>query len=222
MDDPSPTAQPTKPIEFGRESGPASAGSGDQPNWLPLHQGGDQQGQDVQRTLESLALGGIAQPPFRSSDINSTSYGNSESSNTGAETGLSPDTMHSNSNRPTPNSSTPSESRSNLQPGQSNSQGGSYAASPTASNQARVPPHDGRTLSSFFSTQPDYSSIPAGLTPDNTFSMPETPGRSFDVPSGWEMNNQSTGLTPVGEGVFRTLMGLGPMDPMDLGWEGGS
>jgi hypothetical protein len=78
-------------------------------------------------------------------------------------------------------------------------------------------------MSSFFSTQPDYSSIPAtGLTPDNNFSMPETPGRSFDVPSGWEMSNQTTGLTPVGEGVFRTLMGLGSMDPMDLGWEGGS
>jgi hypothetical protein len=71
-------------------------------------------------------------------------------------------------------------------------------------------------MSSFFSTQPDYSNIvPTGLTPDNTFTMPETPDRSFDVPSGWEMNNQqTTGLTPVGEGVFRTLMGLGPMDPM--------
>jgi len=77
-------------------------------------------------------------------------------------------------------------------------------------------------MSSFFSTQPYYSSIPVGLTPDNTFSMPETSSRSFNVPSGWEMNNQTTGLTPVGEGVFRTLMGLGPMDPMDLGWEGGS
>ena len=57
------------------------------------------------------------------------------------------------------------------------------------------------------------------MTPDsNAFSMPETPGRAFDVPSGWEMNNQmngqTTGLTPVGEGVFRHLLGLGPMDPM--------
>jgi len=80
-------------------------------------------------------------------------------------------------------------------------------------------------MSSFFSGNPDYSSIPAtGMTPDANFSMPETPGRDFAVPTGWEMSGQTTGLTPVGEGVFRHLMGLGPMgqmDPMDLeSWEG--
>lgn len=79
-------------------------------------------------------------------------------------------------------------------------------------------------MSSFFANQPDYSGISStGMTPDsNAFVLPETPGRGFDVPAGWEMSQQSTGLTPVGEGVFRQLMGLGPMDPMDIGWEGGS
>jgi len=78
-------------------------------------------------------------------------------------------------------------------------------------------------MSSFFASQPDYREIPSsGLTPENTFTLPETPGRDYPVPSGWEMSQQTTGLTPVGEGVYRQLMGLGPMDPMDLGWEGGS
>ena len=71
-------------------------------------------------------------------------------------------------------------------------------------------------MGSFFQGTTDFSNIQSsGLTPDNTtFSMAETPGRQFEVP-GWEMSNtQTTGLTPVGEGVFRQLMGLGPMDPM--------
>ncbi len=61
----------------------------------------------------------------------------------------------------------------------------------------------------------DFSS---GLTPNTAFSMPETPGsREFNVSGGWEMSGQ--GLTPIGEGVFRELMGMGPMD---LGWDGNS
>jgi hypothetical protein len=222
MDDPRPTGPTESSNDFQGESEPASATStnarndsfGDQPNWLSLHQNTDQ-GTDVQRTLQGLALGNIPQSTYRPGDLNSSGYGNSESS-TGADTGLSPDTNHSTSNRPTPNASTPSDTRPNLQSGQSGSGGTSYATSP-ASNQSRLPTTDGRSMSSFFANQPDYSNIiPAtGLTPDNTFAMPETPGRGFDVPSGWEMSNQATtGLTPVGEGVFRTLMGLGPMDPM--------
>lgn len=70
-------------------------------------------------------------------------------------------------------------------------------------------------MSSFYGHPNDFNNIPAtGMTPGNDFSMPETPGRGFDVPAGWEMGQQGTGLTPVGEGVFRQLMGLGPMDPM--------
>jgi hypothetical protein len=61
-----------------------------------------------------------------------------------------------------------------------------------------------------------------GLASDNPFNIPETPSRDF--PPGWEMTEQTTGLTPIGEGVFRHLYGLGPLDPMpmDLGWEGNS
>jgi hypothetical protein len=81
----------------------------------------------------------------------------------------------------------------------------------------RTPMAEKPLQTSFFSSQPDYSSIPTGLTPDRAFSMPETTSRSFTAPSGWEMSDQHTGLMPAGEGVFRTLMGLGPMDSMAFG-----
>jgi hypothetical protein len=223
MDDSSPTGPTNTSNDFRRESDPASAettnartdGFGDQPNWMPI----DSQLSSEQRNLQGLAIGDMASisittASYRNHEINTGSgYGNSENSTT-ADTGLSPDTANSTSSRPTPNASTPSDTRPSLKPGQTSGRA-SYETSPATSKQ-RLPTTDGRPMSSFFSTQPDYSNIvPTGLTPDNTFTMPETPGRSFDVPSGWEMNNQqTTGLTPVGEGVFRTLMGLGPMDPM--------
>lgn len=235
MDDNSPTGPTATSNDFRSESDPAAAESanarndsfGDQPNWMPIDsQLSSDQGQNVQRNLQGLAIEDMASISITTANYlnremnNGSGYGNSES-NTTADSGLSPDTANSTSNRPTPSASTPSDTRPSLQPGQT-SGGKSYETSPASSNQ-RLPTADGRALGSFFSTQPDYSNIPStGLTPDNTFTMPETPGRSFDVPSGWEMSNQTTGLTPVGEGVFRTLMGLGPMDPMDIGWEGGS
>jgi hypothetical protein len=221
MDD-SPTIAVDTGNDFRRNSDPTS-GTSNQPNWVPLpdHSPTDQ-GQDVQRTMQGLALGSMPRPTYGPGDLSSGGYVNSESSNN--DTGLSPNTGNSGSDRPTPNSTTPSEPRTNLQPGQT-SGGTSYETSPASSHAARVPTApDTRSMASFFSTQPDYSNIPAtGMTPDNNaFTMPETPGREFQVPPGWEMSGQTTGLTPVGEGVFRQLMGLGPMDPMDLGWEGGS
>jgi hypothetical protein len=85
-------------------------------------------------------------------------------------------------------------------------------------------------MAAFFTGQPDYTGISAsGLTPEGSaslsgqaiqdgFAAPETPGRGFEVPNGWEMGNSNgmggSGMTPIGEGVFRHLMGLGSMDPM--------
>lgn len=200
---------------------PLSAFDSEQPNWMPLaDHAPPEHGQDVQRTLQSLDLGTrtMSQPAYSSSDLKSTGYVTNENSNN-PDAGLSPDTAHSGSNRPTPNSSTPSEPRSNLQPGDS-SGGVSYETSPSSTHQTRLPSVG--SVNAFFTTQPDYSGITAsGFTPENSFSLPETPGKDFPVPNGWEMSQQTSGLTPVGEGVFRQLMGLG-MDPMDLGWEGGS
>jgi len=174
--------------------------------------------QDVRRNMQSLVLGATN---YSTADMNSAGYVNSENSNS-ADTGLSPDTTHSGSNRTTPNSSTPSEPRANLRPGHPHSGGPSYETSPALSH-PRISADGGRTNGFSFGGQ-EYSTIPpTGMTPDhNVFAM-DTPGRDYPA-QGWDMTQQpSQGMTPVGEGVFRHLMGLGPsMDPMDMGWEGGS
>jgi hypothetical protein len=159
----------------------------------------------------------------RPGDSSSSAYMNSGSSN-GGDTGLSPDTGHSNSNRPTPNSTSPSETRPTLQPVQKKSTSTSYQASPDILHATQLPNKEGKVSTSPFSTPLDHRGVAtSGLTPENTFSMPETPGRDF-ASSGWETNGQTTGFTPIGEGVFRQLYGLGPLDPlpMDLGWGGNS
>ena len=222
MDD-NPTVAPDATDEFRRNSDQTS-GTSDRPNWIPLPDPSqpNDQGQDVQRTLQGLAIGSLPRNTYGLGD-SSSGYVNSESSNAN-DTSLSPNTGNSGSDRPTPNSSTPSESRANLKPGQT-SGGASYETSPASSHNARLPAAtDARSMSAFFAAQPDYSNVPStGMTPDNNaFTMPETPGREFQVPPGWEMSGNTTGLTPVGQGVFNQLLGLGPMDPMDLGWEGPS
>lgn len=236
LDNNTPKTVPDASTDSGHESTPASgveasavndaykAFDGGRLNWLPLR---DQQtgdlGQDVQRTMQGLVLGSIPPAPYgEPGNSSSSGYVNSGGSNT-ADTGMSPDTGRSGSNRPTPNSPSPSEPRLNMQAGQSNPGGSPYETSSGTSHQVQHSTSHNRTLDSFFSTQPDYSGIPAmGLASDNPFNIPETPSRDF--PPGWEMTEQTTGLTPIGEGVFRHLYGLGPLDPMpmDLGWEGNS
>ena len=227
LDIPSPIRGQEGNTDFNRESDPATAKStdahnkslGEQNSWRENEP--QNQHQDVHRTLHSLTFGSLSQNSYPSGDLKSSGYNNSESSN-GPDNNLTPDTTQSASTRPTPNSSTPSDTRPGLQPG-SNSQCTSYTTSPATSNQNALPRVDDRQMSSFFGNQPDFSNISAtDLLPENTFGVPDTPGRGFDVPAGWEMSNQTTGLTPVGEGVFRHLLGLGSMDPMDIAWEGDS
>lgn len=216
MDDPMPTdATDTNAASV---SNTLDTDFGDQTNWMPLPEHPQNpamgNGPEVQRTLQGLTIGSIPQRPTTYGD--GTSYGTGGSSND-ADTGLSPATTNSNSNRPTPNASTPSDSLPKSNNSQNKSGGTSYETSPEASISQQLPATDGRAFSSFFSGQPDYTNtMPAtGLTPDNSFNMPDTPGRGFDVPNGWDLPNQiTTGLTPVGEGVFRQLLGLGPMDAM--------
>ncbi|TVY73279.1 Citrinin biosynthesis transcriptional activator ctnR [Lachnellula suecica] len=220
--DPNPAGPESNPPS----GGPTNArpdGNLEDSDWINFHsQQPVGQGQDVRSNMEGLAIGSIPNTKRVGNMTSGSSYITSESSNNGGDAGLSPDTSHSNSNRPTPNSTSGSDSRPpNLQPGQTNSGGASFEASPTSSHNARPSSGHANSMSFFLNgQQPDYSNIPStGLTPGNEFSMPETPGRGFDVPSGWEMSNQTNSLTPVGEGVLRQLMGLGPLDPMDIGWE---
>jgi hypothetical protein len=169
----------------------------EQLNWLPL--------KDIHTTGDGLPSRHLDESTYgRPGDSSSSAYMNSGSSN-GADTGLSPDTGHSGSNRPTPNSASPSEIRVNLQ------------SKSDLTHEARLQGAEVATSHSPFSAHLEHRGVSTtGLTPNSTFGIPATPGRDFPAP-GWELGGQATGLTPIGEGVFRQLYGLGPMD---LGWEG--
>lgn len=121
----------------------------------------------------------------------------------------SPDGMQSS--RPTPNSSTGSDQRNHLAPGQLNGSGhNSFNASPMSPNQTLMNPGilDGNTQG-FFADTSGFS-MPTGLDQNGGFTMPD----------GWADIQGQTGVPQVGEGVLRALMNMGPMDAMDLGtWE---
>ena len=111
------------------------------------------------------------------------------------------------SNRPTPNSSHGSDQRTHLNPGQINSGHNSFQASPISPNQTLMNPGslDGSTQGFF--------------ADPNAFTMPTSLGDqsgAFALPNGWGDIPGQSGVTPVGEGVLRALMNMGPMDAMDL------
>ncbi|EPE31562.1 Zn2/Cys6 DNA-binding protein [Glarea lozoyensis ATCC 20868] len=203
-------------------AGPVASSSNNQNSsegWDSTYGTGTDQGSNVQSALGNLA---IHTTPALFDTFNKLNNVNGGSSYNGGDSGLSPDTANSSSNRPTPSSTTPSDSRPNLQSNRAKSANGSHETSPLPHPSSD--PNRHTPMNHFFPGQADFSNISGtGMTPENTYNVPETPGRQFDVP-GWEniSHNQTTGLTPVGEGVFRQLMGLGPMDPMDIGWEGQS
>ncbi len=48
--------------------------------------------------------------------------------------------------------------------------------------------------------------------------MPGDPSSNdYMIPEGWNLAGQ-TAMTPVSEGVLRTIIQMGPMETMDLGW----
>ncbi|KAH8889536.1 hypothetical protein GQ53DRAFT_218441 [Thozetella sp. PMI_491] len=132
--------------------------------------------------------------------------------------------------RPTPNSSSASENRQTLAPGTAMNSSGrnSFDASPAPSHQnlnmgATSQGDVGRGVDGFFHDPSTYGMPPVstGLTPDQRY-MPETPSNGADfVTGGWpDMSGQATtGMTPVAEGVLRSIMSMDPMETMDLGWE---
>jgi hypothetical protein len=139
-----------------------------------------------------------------------TGFVQSESS--GDVNELSPDGAQSN--RPTPNSSSASEQRPSLTGGALTGSGrNSFEASPVSTHQNLGPPS---VDAAAFYPDPTYSSMGTGLTPGARYSVPETPVNDFSVPNGWENLAGQTGMTPVAEGVLRSLMNMGPMDAMDL------
>ncbi len=154
-------------------------------------------------------------PILSSSSGTMSGFGQSDSGETN-EASTSPD--GGLSNRPTPNSSTASEQRSSLAPGRMNSSGrNSFDASPVSSHQNLTGQSEmERNAGPYFSDVVNGFTMGTGLTP--MMSSGTTPGNEFSVPQGWEMPGQ-TGMTPVSEGVLRTIMQMGPMETMDLGWD---
>lgn len=166
------------------------------------------------------------------------SFGNEASS---GDMSASPD-AGLGSDRPTPNSSTSASDRhngsSNGFTANSNRSGrNSFEASPASStninnngNNNSRPTQDqlqSGNIDAFFQNLPG-SDFATGLTPNQQFTMPDTPGKT---PGGgaagsntgdfnWEQfTSGTTGMTPVSEGVLRTMLQMGPMETMDMGWD---
>jgi hypothetical protein len=147
-------------------------------------------------------------------------FGQSEGSGDSNE--LSPDGAQSN--RPTPNSSTASEQRVPMAAGTLNGSGrNSFDASPVSTHQ-NITSQGGVEGNSAAFTYPDPTfAMSTGMTPGSRFAMPETPMNDFSLPNGWQDLSGQTGMTPVAEGVLRSLMNMGPMDAMDLSsWDSGN
>lgn len=132
---------------------------------------------------------------------------------------VSPDAGQS-SDRLTPNSSTSVSDRQ--QTSSSGTQGtsgrNSFDTSPASSSAQR-------NLPSIFDDMPG-GDMPTGLTPGRQFGAPETPKNVADSTDAagagdfsWESFGASTGMTPMSEGVLRTMLQMGPMETMDLGWD---
>ncbi|CAK7216412.1 hypothetical protein SEUCBS140593_002860 [Sporothrix eucalyptigena] len=140
------------------------------------------------------------------------------------------------SSRPTPNSSSTSESRQNLappqQPGGMHSAGSSFDTSPVSPPRAlggAGQPGSGVDRGAYFATAngvtTDFvagqagSAAGVGLNGGGMGGLMGADPSSSDymLPEGWGMNGQ-TAMTPVSEGVLRTIINMGPMETMDLGW----
>ncbi|KAL2883515.1 hypothetical protein SGCOL_001198 [Colletotrichum sp. CLE4] len=137
-----------------------------------------------------------------------TGFGQSESSGDNNMSG-SPD--GDQSNRPTPNSNA-SDPRVSMAGGLDGSGRNSFDANAQSSNN----PRGGADANANFFNDAGGFGLRTGLTPNQRFSMPDTPGADFGLPNGWGDLQGQTGMTPVAEGVLRSLMNMGPMDAMDL------
>ncbi|POR38419.1 Putative transcriptional regulatory protein [Tolypocladium paradoxum] len=126
------------------------------------------------------------------------------------------------SNGPTPNSGgTGSDDKPRLAPGPVGGSGpdSSFRASPIPPQQNMMGQGHGMDAGS----NQGFFGDPNGFTIQP--NMGGQRGGGFAMPSnGWaDMNGQTPGMQPVGEGMLRALMNMGPMDAMDLSsWDSGN
>ncbi|KAM0274405.1 hypothetical protein ACHAQH_007874 [Verticillium albo-atrum] len=131
------------------------------------------------------------------------------------------------SNRPTPNSSSASDNRSGqtASVGMDVSSRNSFDASPVSNNHNANLGGDGEsTGADFFGDAQGFPMGSTGMTPAARFPMGDTTVDAFGMtPGGWPGMPGQTGMTPMSEGVLRSLMNMGPMDAMDLSsWDSGN
>ncbi|EPE09204.1 c6 transcription factor prf [Ophiostoma piceae UAMH 11346] len=148
------------------------------------------------------------------------------------------------SNRPTPNSSAASEGRQhNLAPPQSgkmHSAGSSFDTSPVSPPRVIVSGQQGTGMdgniggyyaqangvSTGYSTGPPNAASAAALSMGGGGSISgimsgDPTSSDFMISEGWSIEGQTV-ITPVSEGVLRTMIQMGPMETMDLGGWGPS
>ncbi|PNH37309.1 hypothetical protein VD0004_g9476 [Verticillium dahliae] len=156
---------------------------------------------------------------------NGTGAGFGQSESSGDNTMGSPD--GDQSNRPTPNSSSASEHRSGptASVGMEGSNRNSFEASPASNNpSANIGVNGESTTAGFFADSQGFNLGPTGMTPGARFQMGDSPVDAYGMASnGWPGMPGQSGMTPMSEGVLRSLMNMGPMDAMDLSsWESGA
>lgn len=123
------------------------------------------------------------------------------------------------SDRPTPSSTAPSDGHrpTNLAPAKGSGHS-SFETSPVASHNTGIPgQHQNGAAQGFYQQQGGEGYIPALQNQGGIgYTMAGSPGRGAEFAGAqWEM---ASALTPIGEGMLRELMSIGPMD---MGpWEG--
>lgn len=218
-------------------------------NYSPAHQPTTLPTRDRSHTGPYVPSHGLAPPPYygpppdmdtgsSSNDLSGTSPdGNGRTPNS-STTGGTSDPQRQNLAATTSNGHVNGRSGRN-----------SFEASPVSSHQnissisGTTPSEVERNVNAFFGADPSSfgmsGGVSTGLTPDQRFNMPTTgdnpgprgPGGSaasgdgaaefpgHTAPTWADISGGQQGMTPVAEGVLRSIMGMGPIDGMDMGWE---
>jgi len=183
-------------------------------NWMAEHQIRNRESS----SNRGLPMQGLPVLPSVSSGM--AGFGQSESTADTNDMSVSPEAQ---SNRPTPNSSAASDHRPHPN-GQLNVSGpNSFEASPVPTHQALTSPNEVEgTPQQAFYRDPNAFGI-NNIPPNQRFQVPSTAVSDFDVQNSWQDMSSQPGMTPVAEGVLRSLMNMGPMDAMDLSsWDSGN
>lgn len=149
---------------------------------------------------------------------------------TTGEISLSPDAALSD--RPTPNSSTSQQNSSSHTAANTSPASSSANISNSVSQQSvrdQLENQYANNVQAMFDSIPG-SGLSNGLTSNKQFTTPETPKNingdntaatteEFSWDSFTSGVNGGTAMTPMSESVLKTMLQMGPMETMDMGWD---